>query len=127
MSTAPVQVRFHRPNAVAYELAGLPGGARPATHADPWRLPSRPAIDDAWRADAACRGWPIEWWFPGKGIAATRGKAICATCEVREQCLQAALAEEVEGFASGVRGGLNARERWDLLRHRRARTVASLT
>ncbi|MGO9456577.1 MAG: WhiB family transcriptional regulator, partial [Acidimicrobiales bacterium] len=44
-----------------------------------------------WMAWAACRGTDIEVFFPERGQDVKRGKAICAGCLVREECLKYAL------------------------------------
>lgn len=73
------------------------------------RLPFR-------QADAACRGQDPNLWHPhGKPGQATikeaAAKAVCAGCEVREECLAYALeADEPEG----IWGGLNQAERRQL-------------
>ena len=47
---------------------------------------------EAWRAGAACVGYPSEWWFPwetvGKNQPRTPGRAeaICAECPVKREC-----------------------------------------
>jgi len=47
------------------------------------------------RRDGACRGWPTEWFYPGRGAAgaeaAMRATAICGLCPVRAPCLAFAL------------------------------------
>lgn len=67
------------------------------------RIDERP-----WRARSACAGKPIHIFFPARGdhrmIAAA--KAICATCPVSVQCLEANGRER-----DGVFGGLTGRER----------------
>jgi hypothetical protein len=43
-----------------------------------------------WTERASCLGLPADWWFPEGPTAiadATRGKAVCATCPVRVECL----------------------------------------
>lgn len=46
------------------------------------------AKDGAWRMRAACRGGNTELFFPptNSQTAYAAAKAICATCEVTEQC-----------------------------------------
>jgi WhiB family redox-sensing transcriptional regulator len=59
---------------------------------------------------AACAGMPIETFFPAKGqaVAAANARTICASCEVRPQCLAYA-----RSFSdtSGVWAGTTERER----------------
>ncbi|EEJ54275.1 WhiB family transcriptional regulator [Mobiluncus mulieris] len=72
------------------------------------------AIDDifngplAWQAQALCAQTDPEAFFPEKGGSTREAKAVCAQCEVREQCLEYALAND-ERF--GIWGGLSERER----------------
>ena len=76
------------------------------------RRPTTPDAPD-WRASAACATVDAELFFP---TAHTNGwrkqtrdaKAVCATCPVREQCLQWAL---TTGQAAGVWGGKDETER----------------
>ena len=58
---------------------------------------------------------PLAWqaFFPEKGGSTREAKRVCATCEVREECLQYALAND-ERF--GIWGGLSERERRKLKR-----------
>lgn len=71
-----------------------------------------------WRSKAACLGVDPELFFPigntGPAIAqAAEAKAVCATCEVRETCLEWALENNQD---SGVWGGLSEDERRALKR-----------
>lgn len=64
--------------------------------------------EEDWRDDALCQQTDPEAFFPEKGGSTRDAKRICASCEVRSQCLQYALANE-ERF--GIWGGLSERER----------------
>ncbi|MYF33346.1 MAG: WhiB family transcriptional regulator [Acidimicrobiaceae bacterium] len=66
-----------------------------------------------WRADAACRGEPVEMFFPAWGRRFDAAKRICEECPVSGECLAAALAMDSQ---YGVWGGLTARERKRLAR-----------
>lgn len=74
----------------------------------------RRRIDDdddsalAWQADSLCAQTDPEAFFPEKGGSTRDAKKICASCEVRAQCLEYALAND-ERF--GIWGGLSERER----------------
>lgn len=76
--------------------------------------------DDAWQMRAACRGPQAAVFFPPpqferkdeKLERETRAKAICASCSVREPCLEYALAIREP---HGIWGGLNENERKQLL------------
>ncbi len=69
-----------------------------------------------WRKRAACRGIDPEMFFPVTDEDAEEAKAICATCPVREACLEHALAHRER---EGVWGGATERERRRIIRHRR--------
>lgn len=69
----------------------------------------------AWQDSAKCSKADPETFFPGKGGSTKDGKKICASCEVRTQCLEHALATD-EKF--GIWGGLSERERRELRRKR---------
>ncbi|MBX3088755.1 MAG: WhiB family transcriptional regulator, partial [Cryobacterium sp.] len=70
----------------------------------------RSADDDddplAWQADALCAQTDPEAFFPEKGGSTREAKKICASCEVRAQCLEYALKND-ERF--GIWGGLSER------------------
>jgi WhiB family transcriptional regulator, redox-sensing transcriptional regulator len=106
------------------------------------RLPAQRAALEEERRDwwqlAACRETDPELFFPvtargpGAGEIA-RAKAVCATCQVRRQCLQYALAtHQVDGVWGGTtederrlhvrreRERQQQRERRDVARQRRA-------
>lgn len=70
-----------------------------------------------WRANAECKGQPIELFFPESGdIAASRiAKAMCAECQVQTECLEWALHNPQH---YGIFGGLTAKERRRLRRQR---------
>jgi WhiB family redox-sensing transcriptional regulator len=68
-----------------------------------------------WRERAACIGAPHEVFFPIERKFTTRtwakARAICATCEVREQCLAVALSVDVSEDRWGMFGGMTPSER----------------
>lgn len=73
-----------------------------------------------WRDRAACLGTATNVFFPDHGQSFGRARGICATCPVREHCLDDAL--RVEGGSkadhrAGMFGGLNPDER--VREHRR--------
>lgn len=74
-------------------------------------------IMEDWRRDAACRGSDVEIFFPNADEEAGQAKAICASCPVREACLEWSLST---GQDDGVWGGLTGSERRRLRRRRRA-------
>lgn len=76
----------------------------------------RPDEDETlgWQSDALCAQTDPEAFFPEKGGSTRDAKRICASCEVRDQCLEYALAND-ERF--GIWGGLSERERRKLKRN----------
>jgi WhiB family redox-sensing transcriptional regulator len=79
--------------------------------------------DDAWQVKAACRGPQATVFFPPstferkdeKQDRERRAKAICATCPVRQPCLDYALRIR---DPHGIWGGLSESERKRLLEKR---------
>ena len=67
----------------------------------------------AWQERALCAQTDPEAFFPEKGGSTREAKRVCAACEVREECLAYALAND-ERF--GIWGGLSERERRKLKR-----------
>ncbi len=68
-------------------------------------------LDDgvlAWQERALCAQTDPEAFFPEKGGSTREAKRVCASCEVRAECLEYALAND-ERF--GIWGGLSERER----------------
>lgn len=79
----------------------------------------RVETDQSWRADAACKGKPTEWWFPEFNQRTTadlrEAQRICASCPAQDPCR--AYAERLN--LVGVWGATHAASR---IRDRRART-----
>lgn len=71
-----------------------------------------------WMTAAACRGRSDVDFFPGRGEPGDEARAICATCQVRDDCLDYALS--LPGNADGVWAGTSKRERVTLRRRQRA-------
>ena len=61
-----------------------------------------------WRYRAACRGADLTVFFPGRGESAEPARQICASCPVRQPCLDFALSY---GITHGIWGGLAERDR----------------
>jgi WhiB family redox-sensing transcriptional regulator len=111
------QVQSTRPRS---EQTDEVAGRRPAGVPDDWFVdPIRRGVpgvrgtveDDnslAWQTDALCAQTDPEAFFPEKGGSTRDAKKICASCEVRNQCLEYALKND-ERF--GIWGGLSERER----------------
>jgi WhiB family transcriptional regulator, redox-sensing transcriptional regulator len=69
--------------------------------------------DSQWQDRALCAQTDPEAFFPEKGGSTREAKRICLGCEVRDECLDYALAND-ERF--GIWGGLSERERRRLKR-----------
>jgi WhiB family redox-sensing transcriptional regulator len=80
---------------------------------------SAQGVEDLWQEKAACRGPQSAVFFPPshferkdeKEARETRAKAICATCSVRQPCLDFAVRIREP---HGIWGGLNEVERKQL-------------
>jgi WhiB family redox-sensing transcriptional regulator len=75
-------------------------------------LPLTPE-DDLWQEKALCAQTDPEAFFPEKGGSTREAKRICLGCDVKDACLEYALAND-ERF--GIWGGLSERERRRLKR-----------
>lgn len=69
--------------------------------------------DPLWQEKALCAQTDPEAFFPEKGGSTREAKRICLGCEVKDACLDYALAND-ERF--GIWGGLSERERRRLKR-----------
>lgn len=74
----------------------------------------------AWQTDALCAETDPELFVPDKGGSTMEAKRVCASCTVREQCLEYALANNER---TGIYGGLSPRQRLPLHRAREAGRV----
>jgi WhiB family transcriptional regulator, redox-sensing transcriptional regulator len=66
-----------------------------------------------WHQQAACRGVGTAAYFPERGRSSEGAKAVCETCEVHRDCLEAAL---TSGAKHGIWGGVSERGRRALRR-----------
>jgi WhiB family transcriptional regulator, redox-sensing transcriptional regulator len=80
--------------------------------ADEWEVDPA-TTEDQWQERALCAQTDPEAFFPEKGGSTREAKRICLGCEVRDECLDYALAHD-ERF--GIWGGLSERERRRLKR-----------
>lgn len=71
----------------------------------------------SWWHKASCSGVDPELFFPQRGVSTRPAKELCKECEVRDECLEYALAT---GERFGIWGGLSERERRNV---RRARSM----
>lgn len=65
-------------------------------------------VEQEWQDQALCAQTDPEAFFPEKGGSTREAKRVCASCEVRAECLEYALSND-ERF--GIWGGLSERER----------------
>jgi WhiB family redox-sensing transcriptional regulator len=82
-------------------------------------------MDNEWMAEGNCRSEAPSMFFPSDGVGVEVARRICATCPVKEPCLEYALRN---GIDHGVWGGASERERRRIARRRRlerATTVGS--
>lgn len=94
---------------------GLPGlPPRPHLSLVPDAIDAGPEeFDNQWQERALCAQTEPEAFFPEKGGSTREAKRICLGCEVKDSCLEYALAND-ERF--GIWGGLSERERRRLKR-----------
>lgn len=71
-----------------------------------------------WRELALCTQVDTEIFFPSKGDPSASAKAICRACDVREECLEEALAAVMNPH--GIWGGVSERERRYMRKERAA-------
>lgn len=64
--------------------------------------------EQEWQERALCAQTDPEAFFPEKGGSTREAKRVCLSCDVRQDCLEYALAHD-ERF--GIWGGLSERER----------------
>nr|BFF06830.1 hypothetical protein GCM10023233_17990 [Brevibacterium otitidis] len=95
------------------DLSPVPGEPSPEESlaaVSPLSLLLGEADDSAlsWQDQALCAQTDPEAFFPEKGGSTREAKKVCASCEVRFECLEYALQND-ERF--GIWGGLSERER----------------
>ncbi|MDG9701715.1 WhiB family transcriptional regulator [Streptomyces sp. DH37] len=73
--------------------------------------------DMSWQDSALCAQTGPDPFYPTKGGTVRDAKRICGRCEVKDSCLDDALAT---GDDHGIRAGLTARERRKLRRQQHA-------
>ena len=72
-------------------------------------------MDTSWMARGNCSVEPPETFFPSDGVGVLVAQRICASCPVKEPCLEYALRNRIE---HGVWGGHSERSRRRILRER---------
>lgn len=86
-------------------------------------LPTDESGSPAWQELAKCVSYAGRVdFFPARGESVRDAKEVCASCDVRRECLDFALRMKV---AHGVWGGLSERERRTLRRERHKPSRAS--
>lgn len=75
----------------------------------------------AWMDLANCHRVDPVLFFPDRGASTREAKAVCNACEVREECLEYALAH---GEKFGIWGGKSERERRTMRARRNRERVA---
>jgi len=73
-------------------------------------------METEWMQRGLCREIPPAVFFPSDGVGVEAARRICATCPVKEPCLEYALAFRID---HGVWGGSSERERRRILKRRR--------
>jgi WhiB family redox-sensing transcriptional regulator len=77
-------------------------------------------METEWMARGNCANEPPAMFFPSDGVGVEVARRICATCPVKEPCLEHALAHRID---HGVWGGASERERRRILKRRRLASV----
>ena len=78
-------------------------------------------MDTEWMARGNCAHQPPSTFFPSDGVGVEVARRICATCPVKEPCLEYALRNRID---HGVWGGASERERRRILKRRRLAMLA---
>lgn len=81
-------------------------------------------MDLSWMARGSCVEMAPSAFFPSDGAGVETARKICATCPVREQCLEHALVNRID---HGVWGGCSERERRRILKRRRQSQATSVS
>jgi WhiB family redox-sensing transcriptional regulator len=74
-------------------------------------------MDTEWMARGNCAEEDPARFFPSDGVGVEIARRICATCPVKDECLEHALANRID---HGVWGGASERERRRILKRRRS-------
>lgn len=78
-------------------------------------------METEWMQRGLCREIPPAVFFPSDGVGVEVARSICATCPVKEPCLEYALANRID---HGVWGGCSERERRRISKRRRVAASA---
>lgn len=75
-------------------------------------------VRPSWMEHAACRGMPVELFFPERGEPVKNALETCKKCPVRQQCLDMAINNPER---EGIWGGQSSRSRRVIRRNLRRR------
>ena len=78
-------------------------------------------MDTQWMARGNCAHENPSRFFPSDGVGVEVARRICATCPVKDTCLEHALVNHID---HGVWGGASERERRRILKRRRMAAMA---
>ena len=81
-------------------------------------------MDTIWMAEGNCAHEKPTVFFPSDGVGVEVARRICATCPVKDPCLEYALEQRID---HGVWGGCSERERRRILKKRRSKAIAGLS
>lgn len=79
-------------------------------------------METDWMTVGKCREVAPGTFFPSDGVGVEIARRICATCDVKEPCLEYALRNRID---HGVWGGTSERERRRIARRRRLERSSS--
>ena len=79
-------------------------------------------MDTDWMRVGNCQEQPPQVFFPSDGVGVEVARRICATCPVKEPCLEYALYHRID---HGVWGGASERERRRILKRRRLAAIST--
>ncbi len=71
---------------------------------------------EEWMQAGNCQSHPPSMFFPSDGVGVDVARRICASCPVKEPCLEYALVNRID---HGVWGGCSERERRRISKRRR--------
>jgi WhiB family redox-sensing transcriptional regulator len=66
---------------------------------------------EAWRSQAACRGAPIDWFYPERGGTLHEARRLCRSCPVSDDCLTYAMTMEDTCRRFGLWGNRTSKQR----------------
>ena len=75
---------------------------------DPYPIVALFDAEPEWRDRAACKGADLDAFFPRHGHIPTEVKELCATCPVKQNCLDFAVKNRI---VDGYWGGMSPKQR----------------